>query len=240
MAKIIIGSARLGENGRTTGGKAGDQKQTNTDDYKGEVSMQNFYLHKKGWYIMRLKDAAYAEECAKAMYIACNNPNIGYDQNQRTGILKHGTRTQTKTECDCSALVRQCIKEATLVDPGNFTTSTEVTILKATGLFQPVIKYKTGTPLYNGDILITCVKGHTAVVISATPRVPTISASKYYPQYLGKSASLVDALASLNINASKDNRKKIAAANGINSYSGTAQENTYLLNLLKHGKLIKC
>lgn len=240
MAKIIIGSARMGENGRVTGGKAGDQKQTTTEDYSGEVSMQNFYLHKKGWYIMRWKDAVYAEECAKAMYRACNNVNIGYDQNQRTGILKAGTRTTTKTECDCSALVRQCIKEAAAVDPGNFTTSTEVTILKATGLFQAPIKYRSGTPIYNGDILVTCSKGHTAVVVSAIPRVPTLETAKYYPPYLGKSSSIVDALASLGVNASKDNRKKIADANGIPSYSGTAQENTYLLNLLKHGKLIKC
>lgn len=239
MGKIIIGSARCDERGKLSGGKAGDQKQTMQDDYKGEVSMQNFYLHKKGWYIMRFKDAAFAEECAKAMYRACNNPNIGYDQNQRTGILKHGTRTQTKTECDCSALVRQCIKEATAVDPGNFTTSTEVTVLKTTGLFQPVFKYRNGTPLYNGDILVTCIKGHTAVVVSALPRIQPTETNKYYPQYLGKSSSLVDALVFLNINASKDNRKKIAAANGIQSYSGTAQENTYLLNLLKHGKLIK-
>ena len=239
MAKIIIGSARMGENGRTTGGKAGDQKQKTAEDYSGEVSMQNFYLHKKGWYILRWKDAAYAEECAKAMHRACNNVNIGYDQNQRTGILKYGTRTTTKTECDCSALVRQCIKEAAAVDPGNFTTLNEVEILRKTGLFAEKIKYKSGTPLYNGDILVTCSKGHTAVVVSALPRIHTVMNTKYFPQYLGKSASLVDALASLNINASKENRKKIAAANGIQSYSGTAQENTYLLNLLKHGKLIK-
>ena len=239
MAKIIIGSARMCENGRTTGGKAGDQKQTTQDDYSGEVSMQNFYLHKKGWYIMRWKDAAFAEECAKAMQRACNNPNIGYDQNQRNGILKAGTRTSIKTECDCSALVRQCVKEAAAVDPGNFTTSTEVTILKSTGLFQAPIKYRSGTPIYNGDILVTCSKGHTAVVVSAIPRVPTLETVKYYQPYLGKSASIVDALASLGVNASKENRTKIAAANGIPSYSGTAQENTYLLNLLKHGKLIK-
>lgn len=239
MAKIIIGSARSDERGKLSGGKAGDQKQTTHDDYKGEVSMQNFYLHKKGWYIMRLSDNVYAEECAKAMQRACNNPNIGYDQGQRTGILKNGTRTTTKTECDCSALVRQCVKEATAMDPGNFTTANEVTVLKATKLFQPVIKYRTGTPLYNGDILVTCSKGHTAVVVSANPRVPTLEASKYYPAYLGKSSSLVDALVSLGVNASKENRKKIATANGVPSYSGSAQENTYLLNLLKHGKLIK-
>ena len=240
MGKIIIGSARMGENGSATGGKAGDQKQTTADDYKGEVSMQNFYLHKKGWYILRWKDAVYAEECAKAMHRACNNPNIGYDQNQRTGIIKYGTNTTVKTECDCSSLVRQCIKEAAAVDPGNFTTSTEVTILKATGLFQAPIKYRSGTPIYNGDILVTCSKGHTAVVVSAIPRVPALETVKYYPPYLGKSASIVDALVYIGVNASKDNRKKIAAANGIPSYSGTAQENTYLLNLLKHGKLIKC
>jgi hypothetical protein len=240
MAKIIIGSARIDERGKLSGGKTGDQKQTTQDDYSGEVSMQNFYLHKKGWYIMRWKDAAFAEECAKAMQRACNNPNIGYDQNQRNGILKAGTRTSIKTECDCSALVRQCVKEAAAVDPGNFTTSTEVTILKATGLFQAPIKYRSGTSIYNGDILITCSKGHTAVVVSAIPRVPTLETVKYYPPYLWKSASIVDALASLGVNASKENRSKIAAANGIPSYSGTAQENTYLLNLLKHGKLIKC
>ena len=240
MAKVIIGSARIDERGGLSGGKAGDQKQKTAEDYSGEVSMQNFYLHKKGWYILRWKDPVYAEECAKAMHRACNNANIGYDQNQRTGILKAGTNATTRTECDCSALVRQCIKEASAVDPGNFTTSTEVTILKASGLFQPPIKYRSGTPIYNGDILVTCSKGHTAVVVSAIPRVPTLETAKYYPPYLGKSASIVDALASLGINASKDNRKKIAAANGIPSYSGTAQENTYLLNLLKHGKLIKC
>jgi hypothetical protein len=49
----------------------------------------------------------------------------------------------------------------------------------------------------------------------------------------------VDALVSLKVNASKDNRKKIAAANGIDGYSGTAKENTTLLVLLKQGKLIK-
>lgn len=239
MAKIIIGSARMGENGSVVGGKAGDQKQKSAEDYSGEVSMQNFYLHRKGWYILRWKDATYAEECAKAMRRACNNANIGYDQNQRTGILKHGTRTTTHTECDCSALVRQCIKEAAEVDPGNFTTLNEVEILRKTGLFAEKIKYKSGTPLYNGDVLVTCTKGHTAVVVSALPRIHTVINTEYFPQYLGKSASIVDALASLGVNASKDNRRKIAAANGMDAYSGTYIENVALLERLKQGKLIK-
>lgn len=34
---IIIGSARIDEHGKASGGKAGDQKQKATPDYKGET-----------------------------------------------------------------------------------------------------------------------------------------------------------------------------------------------------------
>lgn len=61
----------------------------------------------------------------------------------------------------------------------------------------------------------------------------------YYPKYKGKSKSLVDALKSLGINSGKNNRKRIAVLNGIKNYSGTATQNTRLLNLLKKGKLVK-
>lgn len=61
----------------------------------------------------------------------------------------------------------------------------------------------------------------------------------YYPRYKGKSSSIVDALKLLSINPSKSNRKRIATLNGIKNYTGTATQNTKLLNLLKRGKLIK-
>lgn len=61
----------------------------------------------------------------------------------------------------------------------------------------------------------------------------------YYPKYKGKSKSLVDALKSLSINPSKSNRKRIAILNGVKNYTGSAIQNTRLLNLLKKGKLIK-
>lgn len=63
--------------------------------------------------------------------------------------------------------------------------------------------------------------------------------TKYYAKYTGKSNSIVDALNSLKINSSFANRTKIAKANGIKTYTGTATQNTNLLNLLKKGKLIK-
>lgn len=63
--------------------------------------------------------------------------------------------------------------------------------------------------------------------------------TKYYEKYTGKSNSLVNALSYLNINSSFKYRIKIAKANGIKIYLGTAKQNTKLLELLKKGKLIK-
>ena len=62
---------------------------------------------------------------------------------------------------------------------------------------------------------------------------------KYYPKYTGKTVSIVNALSSLGYKSDFNYRKKIANANGIKIYLGTASQNTKLLNLLKNGKLIK-
>ena len=54
-----------------------------------------------------------------------------------------------------------------------------------------------------------------------------------------KGNSIVDGLKSAGVNSSYDNRKKIAQANGIKNYTGTAKQNTELLNKLKKGTLKK-
>lgn len=169
---IKIGSARHDENGAYTGGAAGDQTGT-------EVSTQTFYVHSKGWRVLRLKKTAHAKKNATAMKTACANENFGYDQGNRTDCLKYGTSSTVKTECDCSSLVRLCVKEATGTDPGNFTTANEVSVLTATGLFEEVFDYvsQSKTPLYNGDILVTKTKGHTAIVVSGNARSSSTSAS---------------------------------------------------------------
>ena len=167
---IIIGSARVDERGKYSGGAAGDQKQTSTNDKKGEVSMQDFYVHKKGWIVMRPKSDKHADKIAKNMTIACNNKNLGYDQGNRLGVIKYGVTTKIKTECDCGSLVRECVKEATGKDPGNFNTENEVSALKKTGLFKDPIPYTSGTKLYDGDVLVTKTKGHTVIVVSGRKR----------------------------------------------------------------------
>ena len=234
--KVMIGSARSDEHKKLTGGVSGDQTGR-------EVMQQAFYVHAKGWYVIRAKSDDHAEKLAERMRAACNNPNIGYDQSQRLGIIKTGIDTKTRTECDCSALVRQCVIEATGKDPGNFTTSNERSALSKTGLFEPVKAYTSGMTLENGDILVTKTKGHTVIVTSGKSRKKAeikATGGRFYPRYTGGSNSFVDALKAVGekeTNIAK--RERIAKANGITIYSGSATQNLALLKKLKKGVLIK-
>lgn len=100
-------------------------------------------------------------------------------------------------------------------------------------------------PNYNkadGKVLTGLVRRRAAEKkLFDTPVKPSSSeaAQSYYKKYTGKSASIVNALASIGIDSSFSNRKKIAKANNITNYSGTAQQNIKLLELLKSGKLIR-
>jgi len=167
---VIIGSARSDENKKYSGGKKGDQRQTSTPDYIGEVSLQNFYIHSKGWVIVRPRDKNVAKVMAALMHTACNNKYIGYSQSNRYSILEHGVNSVTPVNCDCSSLVREVIKEATLKDPGDFNTSNEVEKLLETKMFDAIPYYNFITKLYEGDVLVTKTKGHTAIVVFGNTR----------------------------------------------------------------------
>lgn len=235
---VIIGSARSDENKKYSGGKKGDQRQTTVDDYSGEVSMQPFYVHKKGWYVLRPKDKMVADLIACKMKDACNNKNIGYSQSDRTSIIQNGIDTKVPTNCDCSSLVRECIKEATGKDVGNFTTGDEAKVLEKSGLFNTRVAYKSGMNLYSGDVLVTKEKGHTAIVTDGVKR--DLVVNQYYPKPNEEQKSIVDGLRSVGERDTTFNhRKVIAKANGINDYTGSATQNLTLVNLLNEGKLIK-
>ena len=182
--KIMIGSARRDENGKYTGGKAGDQLQkSSVNDTVGEVSMQPYYVHKLGWYLFRFIIAAYAIAFAEAMRQACNNKYIGYDQGQRLTIMaaikKYGSmdKIAEPTECDCSSLIRACIYQATGIDVGNFNTATEAAVLEKSGLFEKKVAVTPSTIKYDGDILVTKSKGHTVSIVSGNPRPTSTSIS---------------------------------------------------------------
>lgn len=171
---LIVGSARIDENGKTSGGKAGDQTGK-------EVCTQAYYMHSKGWYALRAKSVTHANALAVAMKEACNNNKIGYDQNERNGVItqlkKYGSLSKiaTATECDCSSLVRACIIQATGKDVGNMTTGNLATTLENSGLFDTKKNVTGESMLYNGDILVTKTKGHTVIVVSGRARAETKS-----------------------------------------------------------------
>lgn len=166
---LIVGSARIDENGNLKGGKAGDQTEK-------EVSTQAYYMHSKGWYALRAKSVAHANALATAMKQACDNNKIGYDQNERNGVItqlkKYGSLSKiaTATECDCSSLVRACIIQAAGKDVGNMTTANLATTLENSGLFDAKKNVTGESMLYNGDILVTKTKGHTVIVVSGHAR----------------------------------------------------------------------
>lgn len=168
---VIVGSARIDENGKATGGAAGDQNNGK------EVSTQNWYLHTKGWRVFRAKDPEKAAKIAYAMKAACDNSKIGYDQNQRNTLYTQASKVgfdpskvTTACETDCSALVRVCCAYAGITDiPSSFRTSNLRKYLLDTGEFVELDddKYtKQSAYLGAGDILCTRSQGHTVVVLS--------------------------------------------------------------------------
>ena len=72
-----------------------------------------------------------------------------------------------------------------------------------------------------------------------TPKTKSKTNTKTIKKTNYKGDSIVDGLKSVGVNSSYDNRKKIAQANGIKNYTGTAKQNTELLNKLKKGTLKK-
>ena len=168
---VMIGSARIDERGKISGGRDGDNNGR-------EVSTQSYYAKPASapWRVLRPKDAAKAARIAACMRMACANDHIGYNQSRRLTLYNlakpHGFDVSKVTQdcsTDCSALVRVCCAYAGIA-VGNFTTANEARMLLATGEFVEMAdkKYRTGSAyLREGDVLVTPGKGHTAVVLSS-------------------------------------------------------------------------
>ena len=171
---VKIGSARIDENGKAYGGKAGDQNGR-------ELSTQSWYLHSKGWRVFRAKNPAVAEKIAQCMERACRNDRIGYDQYQRNTLYDVAkavgfdtAKVTTACETDCSALVRVCIAYAGITSlPSDFRTGNMPGNLVKTGAFTELTgsRYQSqSTYLGRGDILVTKTSGHTVVVLTNGPK----------------------------------------------------------------------
>lgn len=178
---VYIGNAVCDENGKARGGKPGNQTGK-------ELRIQPWYLSQKGWVVLRAKDSSIANKLATDMEYACKNMHIGYNQSKRNTLYTYASKVgydcskvTTDCECDCSSLVYVCCLYAGL-NVKNFNTASELSVLMKTGKFDELTadKYTTKSgSLKKGDILITKVKGHTAIVLNdgsnvePTPTPPT-------------------------------------------------------------------
>lgn len=162
---VTIGSARADENGTINGGMKGDQNGL-------EVSTQPWYLHSKGWYILRPTSSVDAKRISKCMSNACKNENIGYSQKQNNlyEVAKtkgfDTSKIDIPVDGDCSTLVRVCLAYAGIFVEW-FSTANEVDVIMRTGKFALISQKSitnTDKELKVGDILVTRTKGHTVVV----------------------------------------------------------------------------
>ena len=160
-----VGSARIGENGKATGGKRGDQTGQ-------EVTVQPAYMHKNGWIGYRAKDANIANALAWLMMIACASNEVGYNQNERYLIFWTNIQKNVPTNADCSTLVPWCVRQAGInIDINGIWTGNLGERLLATGAFEKVA-INSISDMCTGDILVDS-KGtsHTVIVTEGRDRL---------------------------------------------------------------------
>ena len=170
---VKIAHASSDENGRISGGKAGDQTGR-------ETRIQNWYAN--NWhYVIRFLKPEMREKFAKAMEDIANNPNVGYAQDDRNTLLKEAekvgwdiSKIKTPCEADCSSAVTvACIcagvpKNALYVGGNCASTRTLRARLNNTGLVEVTNDAKfVGSDKYalRGDIYLK-ENVHVVAVIS--------------------------------------------------------------------------
>ena len=95
-----------------------------------------------------------------------------------------------------------------------------------------------GTSAQNTQML-NLLKSGTLIRAGSAPATQAPVQQNTFPRYTGSSSSIVDGLRAVGADSSYNNRARIAAANNIRNYSGTAAQNTQMLNLLKSGSLLR-
>lgn len=129
---IKIGHASIDENGKASGGRAGDSTGR-------EVCIRQWYS--KPWqYYLECTDNSIADTAAGYMEQICNNNNVGYDQKERLSLYNQlkthkDVSKLTPCECDCSSLIACCYIMAGLNINPSCTTRNLRSALLASGKF---------------------------------------------------------------------------------------------------------
>lgn len=243
-----IAHASISENGTVTG-------QTGNQNGR-EVCIRSWY--NKPWTIcLRHPDRKVREQIATAAETLASKPVnslIGYDQKERNTFhavakkcnynLIDFINEHELCETDCSAFVTcVCLFAGVkgLEYSGNApTTSTMKSTFKKVGFDVLTDKKFVAQTDYlsKGDILLK-PGSHTVIVLDDGAKYGQAQVVECYPKCAEYHISVVDALKSIGVDSSKDNRRKIYQANFHDKYKATARQNLSMLLLLKQGILIK-
>ena len=159
---IYVGYGRYNENHQATGGLPGDQLQTGTPNYNGEVALATLdsFLEESPNHtatVYRIADAKLAAKIGAGIVKGCNNKYIGYDENNRNSVLAYGVfsgKNGKPVECDDTSLARVVLKYGIDIDLGDFDRNSVRDVLENSKLFLDPIGYTPGTQLYIGDVLV--------------------------------------------------------------------------------------
>lgn len=171
---VKIGHASIDENGKISGGKAGDQNGK-------EVYTRSWYKHSKGWVTLIPTDPDMLEHIAVAAERACANNDIGYDQNNNRSLWDNvkpygynPAKTTKAVETDCAELGALCAQYAlkqtgkAVIVKDSYSANLADNLVK-TGYFKKLTadKYTNQDDyLLRGMIQTTRTKGHVWVILS--------------------------------------------------------------------------
>lgn len=188
---VLIGHASIDENKRTKGGIAGDQT--------GKEVCTRLWYNGSWDYVLRCKNPVKADKMASICESICNNPYVGYDQNERNSLIKmvrmfgyDVKNINVPCECDCSSLMAVCAECAGIkvYSSTNAPTTTSMkSVYMATGQFEILTSLQyliTDKNLKRGDILVHAGH-HTVMVLNNTAAINAKTESEYI---IGKTYTL--------------------------------------------------
>lgn len=141
--------------------------------------------------------------------------NVNNSVNNLSNVVETGFSSVQSQISDVSSSLTESI------------TKVQSTVTGNTNAINNIVKTQTNTS-------VSTTKTNTS---ASTTSNKTTSNTIKATSYTGN--SIVDGLKSVGVNSSYSYRQQLAQANGIKNYTGSASQNTTLLNLLKQGKLVK-
>ena len=170
---VTLAHAVSNELGTAHGGQPGDQKQ-NSDNTKGELLFQDWYVSGKKWdCVLRGKDKTLRSLIADDAIKGVRNKNIGYSQEHRYTLYDTSKNVgfdcgmvEKPVECDCSSFMTVCANYAGIAIPRDTCTSNMKSRYSDTKAFKILESNKytlSSDNLKRGDILVRAGH-HTATV----------------------------------------------------------------------------